>query len=84
MRAGFEKPKGPSSTVAPQTSGRMVPQDGGAMHLLKGESAGLKTKREVVELGLRTLLKLTQQAKIRHFRGKLAWEGDLDAMRTDL
>jgi len=46
-------------------------------------ATGLKTKREAVELGLRTLLRLRQQAKIRRFRGKLAWEGDLEAMRTD-
>lgn len=44
---------------------------------------GVKTKREAVELGLRTLLRLRQQEEIRRFRGKLAWEGDLDAMRTD-
>ena len=44
---------------------------------------GLKTKREAVELGLRTVLRLQQQEKIRQFRGKLAWEGDLDAMRVD-
>jgi Arc/MetJ family transcription regulator len=44
---------------------------------------GLKTKREAVELGLRTLLRLKQQEKIRQFRGKLAWEGDLDTMRID-
>jgi Arc/MetJ family transcription regulator len=44
---------------------------------------GLKTKREVVELGLRTVLRLKQQEKIRQFRGKLRWEGDLDAMRID-
>ena len=44
---------------------------------------GLKTKREAVELGLRTVLRLHQQEKLRHFRGKLAWEGELDAMRTD-
>lgn len=46
-------------------------------------ATGLKTKREAVELGLRTLLRLEQQAKIRKLRGKLAWEGDLEAMRTD-
>jgi Arc/MetJ family transcription regulator len=46
-------------------------------------ATGLKTKREVVELGLRTLLRLNRQAEIRRFRGKLHWEGDLDAMRTD-
>jgi len=44
---------------------------------------GLKTKREAVELGLRTLLKLRQQEQIRRFRGKLNWQGNLDAMRTD-
>jgi Arc/MetJ family transcription regulator len=44
---------------------------------------GLKTKREAVELGLRTLLRLRKQAEIRRFRGKLNWQGDLDAMRRD-
>lgn len=46
-------------------------------------ATGLKTKREVVELGLRTLLQLDQQAKVGNYRGKLMWEGDLDEMRTD-
>ncbi len=46
-------------------------------------ATGLKTKREAVELGLRTLLRLGQQGQTRQLRGKLAWEGDLDAMRTD-
>ena len=44
---------------------------------------GLKTKREAVELGLRTLVRLHQQKEIKRFRGKLAWQGDLAAMRTD-
>lgn len=44
---------------------------------------GIKTKREAVEAGLRTLLRLRQQEQIRRFRGKLNWQGDLDAMRTD-
>jgi Arc/MetJ family transcription regulator len=46
-------------------------------------ATGVKTKREVVELGLRALLRLRQQEEIRGFRGKLDWQGDLDAMRTD-
>jgi Arc/MetJ family transcription regulator len=46
-------------------------------------ATGLKTKREAVELGLRTLLRLRRQAEIRDYRGKLAWEGDLEAMRVD-
>ena len=44
---------------------------------------GLKTKREAVELGLRTLVRLRRQEKIRSQRGKLKWRGDLDAMRRD-
>ena len=44
---------------------------------------GLKTKREAVELGLRTVVRLRKQEDIRRFRGKLNWRGDLDAMRTD-
>jgi Arc/MetJ family transcription regulator len=46
-------------------------------------ATGLKTKREAVESGLRTLLRLSKQAEIRRLRGKLKWQGDLDAMRTD-
>ena len=46
-------------------------------------ATGAKTKREAVELGLRTLLRLRQQEEIRRFRGKLNWQGDLDAMRVD-
>ena len=45
-------------------------------------ATGLKTKREAVEEGLRTLLRLTRQSQIRRVRGKLHWEGDLGAMRT--
>jgi Arc/MetJ family transcription regulator len=44
---------------------------------------GLRTKREAVELGLRTIVRLRKQEEIRKFRGKLKWHGDLDAMRAD-
>ncbi len=44
---------------------------------------GLKTKREAVEQGLRTLLRLRRQEGIRRFRGKLNWQGNLEAMRRD-
>ena len=43
----------------------------------------LKTKREAVELGLLTLLRLQKQQEIRRFKGKLNWQGDLNAMRSD-
>ncbi len=46
-------------------------------------ATGLKTKREAVDQALRTLLRLRRQSAIRQFRGKLQWQGDLDAMRTD-
>jgi Arc/MetJ family transcription regulator len=46
-------------------------------------ATGARTKREAVELGLRTLLRLRQQQDIRRYRGKLPWSGDLDLMRTD-
>ena len=44
---------------------------------------GIKTKREVVEMGLKTLIKLKQQEKIKAFKGKLKWSGNLDDMRRD-
>ncbi|MGA3259661.1 MAG: type II toxin-antitoxin system VapB family antitoxin [Bryobacteraceae bacterium] len=46
-------------------------------------ATGLKTKREAVEQGLRTVLRLSRQAEIRRLRGKLHWQGDLDSMRSD-
>jgi Arc/MetJ family transcription regulator len=46
-------------------------------------ATGLKTKREAVELGLRTVLRLQQQKAIRSLRGKGNWQGDLKAMRKD-
>ena len=45
--------------------------------------SGATTKREVVERGLQLLLRLKEQEKLRAVRGKLPWEGDLDAMRRD-
>jgi Arc/MetJ family transcription regulator len=43
---------------------------------------GLKTKKDVVELGLKTLIRLKKQEGIKQFRGQLKWTGDLDDMRT--
>jgi hypothetical protein len=42
-------------------------------------ATGLKTKREAVEGGLRMLLRLKNQAKLRRLRGKLPWHGELEA-----
>ncbi len=46
------------------------------------KATGLSTKKDVVELGLKALIKLNKQASIHALRGKLKWEGDLDEMRT--
>lgn len=46
------------------------------------EFSGLKTKREVIEQSLRTLIRLKKQEKIRQLRG-IGWVGDLEAMRRD-
>ena len=44
---------------------------------------GHKTKKAVVEEGLKLIVSLREQEKIRAFRGKLKWDGDLDQMRLD-
>ena len=46
--------------------------------------SGLKTKKETVELGLKTLVRLKKQENIRRFRGQLEWTGNLDDMRTSV
>jgi len=45
-------------------------------------ATGAKTKREVVERGLKILVDLRKQEQARLLRGKIKWEGDLDEMRT--
>ncbi len=47
------------------------------------KTSGLKTKKEVVEEGLRLLVKVKNQSRLRKLRGKLKWEGNLDEMRQD-
>lgn len=42
-----------------------------------------KTKKEVVKEALQLLVRYKKQLKIREFRGKLNWEGNLDEMRLD-
>ena len=46
-------------------------------------ATGLKTKREVVEEGLRVLVRAENRAGILALRGTVTWDGDLDDMRTD-
>ena len=46
-------------------------------------TSGLKTKKEVVEEGLKMLIQVKKQALLKTLRGKLRWEGDIDKMRRD-
>lgn len=43
----------------------------------------LKTKKAVVETGLKLLVQIKKQEQIKSLRGKLKWDGDLDVMRSD-
>jgi len=43
----------------------------------------LKTKKNVVETGLKLLVQMKKQEQLKSLRGKLKWDGDLDAMRLD-
>ena len=45
---------------------------------------GLKTRRELVAFALRELVRHEQQKKLLALKGKITWEGDLDAMRSDI
>ncbi len=47
------------------------------------ELSQLKTKRAVVESGLRLLIQTKKQERIKNLRGKLKWDGDLDKLRSD-
>ena len=44
-------------------------------------SSGARTKRAVVEEGLRLLIETRGQRSIRRLRGKVKWEGDLEESR---
>lgn len=45
-------------------------------------ATGLRTKKAVIDEALRTLVRLKAQERIRDLRGRLHWQGDLDALRA--
>ncbi len=45
-------------------------------------SSGKRTKRAAVEAGLRLLVQTRAQGKMRRLRGKIDWQGDLEASRA--
>lgn len=46
------------------------------------KASGLKTKRAVVEAGLKLLVQVKEQAGVRRLRGQVAWEGNLEESRA--
>ncbi len=46
------------------------------------QATGLRTKKAVVEAGLRLLIGLQAQSGVRRLRGKVDWQDDLDELRT--
>jgi len=45
--------------------------------------SGLHTKKDAIEAGLKLLVRLSTQERVKKYRGRLLWEGDLDASRRD-
>ncbi len=43
--------------------------------------SGKKTKRELVDYALHELINMHKRRQLLNLRGKIHWEGDLDAMR---
>jgi len=46
-------------------------------------ASGIRTKKDTIEEGLKLLVQLKAQEKIKGLRGKLRWSGNLHKMRLD-
>jgi Arc/MetJ family transcription regulator len=47
------------------------------------DASEVKTKKHAIEEGLKLLVQMKNQERIRGLRGKLKWTGSLDEMRSD-
>jgi Arc/MetJ family transcription regulator len=47
------------------------------------KASGRRTKKDAIEDGLKLLIRMKGQERIRDFRGKLKWTGNLEEMRLD-
>ena len=47
------------------------------------KASGIRTKKDAIAEGLKLLVQLKTQEKIKGLRGKLKWSGNLDEMRLD-
>ena len=45
---------------------------------------GIKTRRDLVDFALRELVRHEQQKQLLKLKGRIDWQGDLDALRTDV
>jgi len=45
------------------------------------KATGIKTRRALIDYALRELLRRESQLKILELKGKIHWDGDLDASR---
>ena len=44
---------------------------------------GFRTKRSAIEAGLRLLVQMAGQKKLKELKGRIEWEGDLEEMRGE-
>ena len=44
-------------------------------------ASGCRTKRSAIEAGLRLLVQVNSQKKLRALKGRITWDGDLARMR---
>jgi Arc/MetJ family transcription regulator len=47
------------------------------------KSGQYPTKKAAIEQGLKLLVQINSQKQLRELKGKILWEGDLEAMRQD-
>jgi Arc/MetJ family transcription regulator len=47
------------------------------------KSGGFRTKKSAIEGGLRLIVQLNSQKRIRELKGRIHWDGDLESMRRD-
>jgi len=46
-------------------------------------SSGCRTKRDAIESGLKLLVQVNSQKRLRTLKGKIVWDGNLEDMRRD-
>jgi Arc/MetJ family transcription regulator len=46
------------------------------------KAAGLRTKRETVEAGLKLLVQIQAQTAVRRLKGVISWDGNLEESRA--